>query len=587
MASEASGWAWSSRTGGRHAVRQDAVQAGRGASIAAGAPDSDWTNAPDPLASRPARTRRPYLPLSIICAVQAALALPLVWSNTAFTDEADYLWIGRLVLAHWLHGKSWPAGYAHRVMSGSPVIYPPLGAVADNVAGLAGARILSLAFMLGATVLLYFTVSSLVGRTEAIIATALWAASETVYRLTFATYDPMSVFLVALSGWLAVEAGRRRRIGPLAASAAALALANAAAYSSIVIAPVVIAFAFLVWRPTVGARRSGYWAASFTAGWLALFSLLITVSGTWAGIAFTVLNRKVNDYQPPIFVLDHIGRYAGPMIVIALTGAAIAIRTEQGWRRCLLVVLGATALLVPVAQLYLQTAWALDKHVAFSIWFASIAAGYGCLRAGRWLARAVRTRPGAVASAGAVALFILLAVNWLQALQTLREWPNSTSFTAAFRPAAARTDRQIFASSQKRVAEYYTEQGSKWWLWQAKGLSLNPSGIQRSRWSSYYASRLSGGRYELIALFYAASRSVPRLSATARGALGGPVYSELLRLKNLTTSEPGVRALTRVLRRDRSYRLIAVGPYNGSDSNGVYAIWQRSAAQASAVADLP
>jgi hypothetical protein len=509
--------------------------------------------------------------------VQTALALPLVWSNTAFTDEADYLWIGRLVIAHWLHGKGWPAGYAHRVMSGSPVIYPPLGAMADNLAGLAGARILSLAFILGATILLYFTASRIVGRTGAIIAAALWAAGEPVYRLTFATYDPMSVFLVALSAWLAGEAGWRRRRSLLVASAAALALANATTYSSLVIVPAVIAFGFLVWLPGGGARRAGYWAALFAAAWLAVFSLLITVSGTWAGVWFTVLNRKVNDYQLPSVVLGDIARYTGPMIVIALTGAAIAIRTERGWRRNLLAVMGATALLVPVVQFSLQTAWALDKHLALGIWFASMAAGYGCLMAGRWLAGTIRARPAVVAGAGAVALFSLLAADWMLASQALHKWPNATSFIAAFRPAAARTDGPYFASSQKRVPEYYTEQGSQWWLWQVKGLSLNPARIPRGHWSSYYATQVSKARYGLIALFYAAPSSGSGLStATRPSARGGPGYSKLLPLKSLVPFEPGVPALTRVLRHDRSYRLIAIGPYDGSDIKGIYAIWLRT-----------
>ena len=53
-------------------------------------------------------------PLTAICAVQAALALTLIWSNTAYIDEANYLWIGHLEIAHWLHGTSWPSGYAVR-----------------------------------------------------------------------------------------------------------------------------------------------------------------------------------------------------------------------------------------------------------------------------------------------------------------------------------------------------------------------------------------------------------------------------------------------------------------------------------------
>ena len=120
------------------------------------------------------RQRQRFLPIAAICAVQAGLSLTLVWSNTAYTDEANYLWVGRLELAHWLHGTSWPSAYAYRLFTGSPLIYPPLGALADSADGLAGARLLSLAFMLTATVLLYLTASRLIGRTGALFAAGLW-----------------------------------------------------------------------------------------------------------------------------------------------------------------------------------------------------------------------------------------------------------------------------------------------------------------------------------------------------------------------------------------------------------------------------
>jgi len=511
-----------------------------------------------------------------------SLALPLVWSNTAFADEADYLWVGRLMIAHWLHGKSWPASYGHRVLSGSPVIYPPLGAIVSNLAGLAGARILSVAFMLGATILLYFTASSLFGRIVGIIATALWATTEPVFRLTFATYDPMSVFLVAFAAWLAVEAGWRRRAGPFIASAATLALANATAYSSMVIDPVMLAFAFLVLLPRIGSRRAAKWTASFGAAWLALFCVLISVSGTWAGIAFTILTRNVKDHQPPSAILGAIAVYSAFMIITALAGAVIGIKAEQ-WRRPLLVVIGASALLVPAAQMYFQTAWALDKHLALDMWFASMAAGYGCFMAGRWVMRRVRARPGIIASAGAIALLGVLAADWQLASLALHKWPDTTSFITALRPLTARTSGPVFASAEQRVGEYYTQLGSKWWLWQTKGLSLDPARIPRSGWNEYYADQVAAGRYSLIALFYAAPQSGAVIGAgTAPGARGGPVYAELARLKNFKLNEPGVPALTSALERDRGYRLAAVGPYDSSDANGVYAIWQRISPNGSA-----
>jgi hypothetical protein len=157
-------------------------------------------------------------PLTAILALQAALSLPLVWSNTAFSDEADYLWIGHLVIDHWLHGTAWASTYADKVLSGSPIIYPPIGALADSVDGLAGARLLSLLFMLVATALLYLSASRMFGRTAAVFATALWAITEPVLRLTFATYDPLSLLLTALAAWFVVQAAYRYHRGEFVAA---------------------------------------------------------------------------------------------------------------------------------------------------------------------------------------------------------------------------------------------------------------------------------------------------------------------------------------------------------------------------------
>jgi hypothetical protein len=105
------------------------------------------------------------VPLVAVLVMQATLSIRLVWSNTAFQDEAVYLWAGHLEWAHWLHGAPVPPFAAY--FSGAPVIYPPLGALADSLGGLAGARILSLVFMLGATALLWGVAGRLYGRRAA------------------------------------------------------------------------------------------------------------------------------------------------------------------------------------------------------------------------------------------------------------------------------------------------------------------------------------------------------------------------------------------------------------------------------------
>jgi GT2 family glycosyltransferase/putative flippase GtrA len=203
------------------------------------------------------RSRWAAVALAGVCAVQAALSLSFVWSNTAFTDEADYIWTGRLVLANWLHGKPLPNLSA---LSGSPDVFPPLAAAVNAVGGLAAVRIMSLAFMLVTTIMLYLTATRVTGRIGAVFAAAIFAITEPVVRLAFGTYDPLSIMLTAVAVWLLMLAGERKYRGELvAAGAVVLALANATAFSGLVIDPVVILFAFLVWRP--GSGRGCGWLA--------------------------------------------------------------------------------------------------------------------------------------------------------------------------------------------------------------------------------------------------------------------------------------------------------------------------------------
>ena len=112
--------------------------------------------------SRVADVTASWWPLAAILVVQAVLSLRLVHADTAFQDEAAYLWAGHLEWAHWLHGTAIPPFPAY--FSGAPVLYPPLGALADHAGGLAAARILSLVFMLGATAFLAATGTRLFGR---------------------------------------------------------------------------------------------------------------------------------------------------------------------------------------------------------------------------------------------------------------------------------------------------------------------------------------------------------------------------------------------------------------------------------------
>ena len=165
---------------------------------------------------------------------------------------------GHLEWEHWLHGTAIPPFPTY--FSGAPVIYPPLGALANAVGGLVGARMLSLCFMLGTTVLLYATTSRLFNRRAGGYAAAIFAALGPVQVLSaFATYDAMAIFLIALATWLMVRA---RGVGGewfLIASGLVLALADATKYASALWTPVVVILAVMT------ETRSG-WVRPVLAG---------------------------------------------------------------------------------------------------------------------------------------------------------------------------------------------------------------------------------------------------------------------------------------------------------------------------------
>src|ERR1039457_1423450 len=146
------------RTVNREAIRSVAVLS---------AQRTSQPRAAEPAAVASPRVRHvPWLLLAVLTA-QAALSLRLIWSTSAFEDEAQYLWAGHAEIGSWLHGSPVPPSFSWFASNspGPPVLYPPLGAMADSLGGLAGARLLSLAFMLAATVLLWSATTRLFSRT--------------------------------------------------------------------------------------------------------------------------------------------------------------------------------------------------------------------------------------------------------------------------------------------------------------------------------------------------------------------------------------------------------------------------------------
>jgi Dolichyl-phosphate-mannose-protein mannosyltransferase len=476
-------------------------------------------------------------PLLAVLAVQAGLSLRLVWSNTAFEDEALYLWAGHLEWAHWLHGAPIPDFPSY--FSGAPVIYPPLAALADSAGGLGGARILSLCFMLGATVLLWATASGLVGRHAAFFAAGLWAVLGPTQRLgAFATYDAMALFLVALAAWCATRAQGRRGTRWIVAGAGLLVLANATKYASAIFDPVVAGLALLCGFPPGGRvawRRGGYLLALVL---IADVALLLAARGHYVlGVDQTTLARPSAGTRVSV-VLRSSWDLTGVVVVLAFLGVAVGVRAERyAPARWLLALLAVAALLVPAAQARIHTYNGLDKHVDFGAWFAAIAAGYAVDR----VARALRSQGAPLAAIAMAALFLLTAlVGAVQSAQ-LFAWPGAANVIPAARDVTSHGGR--FLADDGPLFEYYLPRTS-WRQWSSVYSITQPSGARQAM------SSAPGPYLALIAEHYF---TVVILGFTDRSDLDD--------------------AIARYLATDHDYRSVGTFRYSSQGVAGRFQIW--------------
>jgi hypothetical protein len=417
---------------------------------------------------------RGWLPLLLVLVVQAGLSARLVGADTAFQDEAEYLWAGHLQWSHWLHGTVIPPFASY--FSGTPVIYPPLGALADAAGGLAGARLLSLVFMLGSTALLWAVTVRVAGRRAAFFSCALFAVSGPVLHLgAFATYDAMSVFLLALASWLVVSArDTSEAAGRMALAGVVLALANATAYSSALFDPIVILLAFLVAWPAgarLAARRTG--ALLTVTAALLIAGVLIGGTSYTSGIRQTTLSRAAGT-DPASAILGSTWAWTGVILVLAVGGIIASAVTRAGARHTwLMALLAAAALLAPLDQAALHTLDALDKHTALGLWFAAIAAGYAV---DTFIAVAPDRRSQTLTStAGIIALAFPISLGISQSHAFATSWPDSAGFTAIFRPLAAHSTGPLLVEDPS-IAEYYLPTGHQWQRWSSTRNIVLPAG---------------------------------------------------------------------------------------------------------------
>ena len=453
-------------------------------------------------------------PLGVVLAAQAALSVRLAWSNTAFQDEGLYLRAGHLEWARWLHGTPIPDFPSY--FSGAPVLYPPIGALADSIGGLAAARLLSLCFMLVVTGLLWGTTSRLYGQRAALLAAGLFATlAGTQFLGAFATYDAMALCLLALASWLGVRAAASERRVPLAllvASGAILAVADAVKYATALFTPVVIiAVALAVSRKRD--RAAGLTALLAVLGsWAAVVIAALAAGGHdyWLGITTSTLDRPLSTAAVTA-VLHRSYVWTSLILILAVLGAILAARGEARGK-VLPTVFGAAALLAPAAQAALHTTVSLQKHVVFGAWFAAIAAGYA-------LARLSRVDPGH-GWAAVMALPILASTlfgSMGQAASLYRVWPNSAEALGDLN-SAIRAHPGNYLAEDYDVEAYYLRADVPWQRW-SNTYYFSYRGAPPG--AASYDDAIGDHYFSLVILDFGDTAAVDRLITAAMRRAGG------------------------------------------------------------------
>ena len=485
-------------------------------------PPAPITDRPSvPASNRGLAYVRPLLLIAILT-VQALLSLRLVWSNSAYVDEATYLWAGHLEIAQWLHGGRVPPFQTW--FSGAPVIYPPIGALADSAGGLAGARILSLACMTGVTALAWNITSRLFDSRAAFFAAALFAALGPTHFLgALATYDAMALLLMAMATWCVVAArDHADSTLLLVAGAVGLMLANATKYATVLFDPVVIILAALIIAHKRGVKsalgRGGYLAASVSA----LVAALLATGGPsyLAGVMYTTAARATGD-NPPAQVLEDAWKWAGVVCALAWLGIIVGLWRGSKPQTMVLSLLAAAGMLAPLSQARIHTITSLHKHVDFGAWLAAPAAGYALAQ----LSRIGKRRALSLVTAGMIASAIIRPVGfigWAQASSLYHEWPASSRVIATLR-GLTRSHPGNYLAEDYDIPAYYLQSSVSWQRWSNTWyFSYKPPGAPRPlTGAAAYRAAIARHYFSLVILDFGATRGMDnRIAADLRRADG-------------------------------------------------------------------
>lgn len=418
---------------------------------------------------------RSRLPVShraqIAIVLAAALVLRMLAAgsyNSPHIDEAIYVSVGQDALAGVFeqNASAW--------MFGS-YLYPILTAIANDLGGLAGMRLLSALFLTASTLFVYLSGRALFDTQAAVLGALLFALAGPAINLgQLAVIDAPGVLFMAATLYLLVQApnvapSARRQLYLAAAGTYVLSLLFkyiAAAYFP-ALACITVLLALAHRQP---ARRTVEEVGQY-------FVLpVIIIAGIYFARDYRDLlsvfsGRYASQIVPTGLILSTLRYEIGAIFLLATGGLVAAVLTgagrrnpqlRHGWVVLALTAIFLSALLLPLYHLVTSNFRSLSKHVVYSLLFLTPLAGLVIARLAALFTR-LRGRLGMYLRAAGTAavlagLLLFVDLSLRQNAEFHDSWPDARSLIREFRSLPLSLETRVLSPSAP-VLEFYSGLG--------------------------------------------------------------------------------------------------------------------------------
>jgi hypothetical protein len=381
--------------------------------------------------------------LGAICTAFAVISLRVKANTNPFQDEGLYLYMGHRMIDHIISGvhvSEYPGSY----FSGAPGLYPVVGAIADSVAGLQGARLVSLFFVCIVIVGTYGIGSELFGKVSGLLGAAAFALCGSVIFIShLATFDAMALCLTTFGCWLTAYSANHDKLFWAPIVGLILTCALLTKYAMAVYVPGIAAIGMLLAWPHIrwGALRRACLIVTATAA-AVFFILTFWAADLKHGMVSTTVHRIPLSLSPREELIWYAVEWIGPWILLAVLGA---LTQKHRWPISL--VLLTMSVIGPLQQIRIGEGTSLSKHVAFGIVF--VAPLIGSLLA--WMVK--RTKWVGVPIVVAVAA-VMMASGTRNAERFLTTWVDDREMVAQLREEIAISPHKAILGEEPSAQRY-------------------------------------------------------------------------------------------------------------------------------------